>query len=153
MVYRLITEPKYFSLKNDILFTPDGVNFSIFYQLLCQDLKLYSTSALQNRKLDRFSKSKERNKLMAVHMCLDMASALFDKHKENICPKNDYPLSNISINEKDLNFFIETILMDSLNIIAEMSHYKWKHIPGKSGMWRECGETYIKLDNVPTVSI
>ena len=53
----LSTKSKYFSIKNDkLLITPNGINFSVFYQLLCQDLNLYSTSALQSRKLDRNNK-------------------------------------------------------------------------------------------------
>lgn len=154
MVRRLIyNNIKYFTIKNGVLSTPNGVNFSIFYQLLCQDLKLYSTRALQNRKLDRITKSKERNKLMAVHSCLDMAEALFEKHKE-LKPKNVYRLdNNFCIYEKHLDLFIDTVLMDSLHIIAAMGHYKWKNIPNKSGMWRECGKTLVKLDNVPYISV
>ena len=51
-VLRLLSNnSKYFTIKNDeLLITSNGINFSIFYQLLCQDLNLYSTSALQNRK-------------------------------------------------------------------------------------------------------
>ena len=64
-VLRLLsTKSKYFSIKNDkLLITPNGVNFSIFYQLLCQDLNLYSTRALQNRKLDKTTREYERNRL------------------------------------------------------------------------------------------
>lgn len=155
MVQRLIyNNCKYFTIKNGVLYTPNGVNFSIFYQLLCQDLKLYSTSALQNRKLDRITKAKERNKLMAVHSCLDMAEALFEKHKDIICPKREYCLdNNLCVYEKHLDFFIDTVLMESLHIITAMGHYKWKNIPNKSGMWRECGETFVKLDNVPYISV
>jgi len=43
-VLRLLSKSKYFTLRNDkLLISPHGVNFSIFYQLLCQDLNLYST--------------------------------------------------------------------------------------------------------------
>ena len=44
-VLRLLTNNKtrYFSLKDNILATPHGITFSIFFQLLCQDLNLYST--------------------------------------------------------------------------------------------------------------
>ena len=51
-ILRLISKSKYFTLKNDkLLITPNGVNFSIFYQLLCQELNLYSTRAFTDGKL------------------------------------------------------------------------------------------------------
>lgn len=137
VLHRLI--PKYFSLKNNILSTPFGVDFSIFYQLLCQDLKLYSTSALQNRKLDKLTKTKERDKLMAVHMRLDMASALFEKHKDTICP-NEYHSNNMRLYEKDLDFFIETILMDSLNMVDKSLGEKSPKPPLKKVEEVELGE-------------
>ena len=70
-VLRLITNnnTKYFSVKkNKILVTPRGITFSIFFQLLCQDLYLYSTRTLQNRRLDKLTRLQERNKLMTVHL-------------------------------------------------------------------------------------
>ena len=86
-VMRLLTNNKtrYFSFKKDtILATPHGITFSIFFQLLCQDLNLYSTTLLQNRRLDKKTKIKERNKLMAVHEELDKAIVIFKKHKKVI---------------------------------------------------------------------
>ena len=62
-VLRLITNNKtrYFTLKKDeILTTPLGITFHIFFQLLCQDLNLYSTRLLQNRKLDKYLKNTKR---------------------------------------------------------------------------------------------
>ena len=85
-VLRLLSnKSKYFSIKNDkLLITPNGINFSVFYQLLCQDLNLYSTRALQSRKLDRTKREYERNRLTAVHAGLDMAKELFKKYKKKI---------------------------------------------------------------------
>ena len=130
----------FFSVKDvEYLVTPFGINFNIFYQLLCQELGLYSTLSLQNRRLTKEKKDQERNRLMAVHAGLDMAENLFKQHQIKLCPeKHKYQINNnICIHKKHLNFFVENILLESLNIIEVMGSYKWKVIPNKSGMWRE----------------
>jgi hypothetical protein len=167
-ILRLISTKFFFVKDLEYLVTPSGVNFNIFYQLLCQELGLYSTRSLQNRRLTKERRDQERNRLMAVHAGLDMAENLFEQHQIKLCPeKHKYQINsnNICIHKKHLNFFAENILLESLNIIEVMGSYKWQVFPNKPGMWREyigdklipigatimtIGDiTYIKLDNMP----
>ena len=142
-VLRIITnnQTRYFSIKQDrFLITPNGITFNIFYQLLCQDLKLYSTMALQSRRLDKGIKKRERNKLMAVHAGLDMAEELYLKHKQKLCPPSTtYTMepNRLCIYRKNIRSFVIKILLESLNIIEEKGTYHWKTLKGKTGLWRE----------------
>jgi len=152
-VLRLITNNKtrYFTLKKDeILTTPLGITFNIFFQLLCQDLNLYSTRLLQNRKLDKETKKKERNKLMAVHEELDKAILIFEKHKKTFCPQDKHYLNGRSflcIYKKHLRFFVEKVLMKSLRTIEKKAGYTWENLENKDGIWREFeGNKLIPLD-------
>jgi hypothetical protein len=148
-IIRLITNNKtrYFSLKKEkILTTPHGITFSIFFQLLCQDLNLYSTKALQNRRLDKETRREERNKLMAVHEELDNAIAILEKHKETICLKEEYcsnEKNKFSIYKKHIRFFVEKILLPRLLIIQMKGGYSWQKIDNKDGIWRECDKNKL----------
>ena len=154
-ILRLISKSKYFTLKNDkLLISPHGVNFSIFYQLLCQDLNLYSTRALQNRKLDKTTRDYERNKLTAVHVGLDMAKDLFKKYEKRLCPgQEEYRTNtNMCIYEKQLRMFVELVLHESLNIIEQKGIYRWQTLPHKKGLWREfTGNKLIPMDAETTI--
>jgi hypothetical protein len=175
-VIRLLSnnKSKYFSIKNDkFLTTPNGINFSIFYQLLCQDLNLYSTKALQNRKLDKIAREKERNRLTAVHAGLDMAKELFTKKTHILCPSQDeyHSNTNICIYKKYLRIFVEQVLHESLNIIEQKGIYQWEKLPHRKGLWREftgnklipmgaettidyrTHKTYIKFSPVPNIIV
>ena len=147
-VLRLLTNNKtrYFSLKDNILATPHGITFSIFFQLLCQDLNLYSTTSLQNRRLDKKTKMKERNKLMAVHEELDKAIVNFKKHKKTLCPQDTYFVNErtcFSIYKKHLRFFVEKVLLTRLLTIEKKSGYTWKNLDNKDGIWREYEENKL----------
>ena len=117
-ILRIITKSKYFLLKKDNIFeTPRGLTFNIFFQLLCQDLNLYSTNRLQDIRVDLETKTKERNKLMVVHEELDKANFLFKKHKETFSPKEKYYLNEktwFSVYKKHLRFFVEKVLLNKL---------------------------------------
>ena len=175
-VLRLLsTKSKYFSIKNDkLLITPNGINFSVFYQLLCQDLNLYSTRALQSRKLDRTTRDYERNRLTAVHAGLDMAKDLFKKYEKRLCPEQEEchtKTNNICIYKKQLRMFVELVLHESLNIIEQKGIYRWETLPHKKGLWREftgnklipmgaettidnrTQKTYIKFSPVPNIVV
>ena len=152
-VLRVLTNNKtrYFSFKKDtILATPHGITFSIFFQLLCQDLNLYSTTLLQNRRLDKKTKIKERNKLMAVHEELDKAMVIFKKHKKTLCPQDTYYVNErtcFSIYKKHLRFFVEKVLLPRLLTIERKAGYTWENLDNKDGIWRECEENkLIPLD-------
>ena len=123
-ILRLVTgnKSKFFILKDDKYYISyHGINFSIFYQLLCQKLKLYSTEALQNRKLDKKTRKKERKRLMIVHEELDKTELIFNKHKTTFST-TELNLSNrLCIHKKDMRFFIDTVLIDSLNRIKNAS--------------------------------
>ncbi|MBT6710302.1 MAG: hypothetical protein HOB22_01155 [Candidatus Marinimicrobia bacterium] len=154
-VLRLLSKSKYFTLRNDkLLISPHGVNFSIFYQLLCQDLNLYSTNALQNRKLDKTTRDYERNRLTAVHAGLDMAKDLFKKYEKRLCPEpEEYRTNtNMCIYEKQLRMFVELVLHESLNIIEQKGIYRWETLPHKKGLWREfTGNKLIPMDAETTI--
>jgi len=174
-VLRLLSNnSKYFTIKNDkLLITPNGVNFSIFYQLLCQDLNLYSTSALQNRKLDKTTREYERNRLTAVHAGLDIAKDLFKKYEKRLCPEQEeyHAETNICIYKKQLRMFVELVLHESLNIIEQKGIYRWQTLTHKKGLWREftgnklipmeaettinniTQKTYIKFSPVPNIIV
>jgi len=173
-VLRLLSKSKYFTLKNDkLLITPNGINFSVFYQLLCQDLNLYSTSALQSRKLDRTTRKYERNRLTAVHAGLDMSEELFKKYEKRLCPdQEEYNTkANMCIYKKQLRMFVELVLHESLNIIEQKGMYKWENLHNKEGLWREFSgnklipmgaettfdkqtkKTYIKFSPVPNIIV
>lgn len=152
-VLRLITNNKtrYFSIKKEKnLTTPHGITFSIFFQLLCQDLNLYSTRALQNRRLDKETQRRERNKLMAVHDALDKAIDILEKHKQTLCPKEEYCMNErttFCIYKKHLRFFVEKVLMKSLLTIEKKGGYTWKHLDNKDGLWREVeGNKLVPID-------
>jgi len=152
-ILRIVTNNKtrYFSIKKQkLLTTPHGITFSIFFQLLCQDLNLYSTTALQNRRLDAETKQRERNKLMAVHEELDKALAVFEKHKETLSPKEEYCMHERSIfciYKKHLRFFVEKVLMKSLLTIEKKAGYTWENLDNKSGIWREVeGNKLVPID-------
>lgn len=148
-VLRLLTNNKtrYFSFKKDtILATPHGITFSIFFQLLCQDLNLYSTTLLQNRRLDKKTKIKERNKLMAVHEELDKAMVIFKKHQKTLCPQDTYYVNErtcFSIYKKHLRFFVEKVLLTRLLTIEKKAGYTWENLDNKDGIWRECEENKL----------
>lgn len=156
-VLRLLSNKlKYFTIKNDkLLITPNGVNFSIFYQLLCQDLNLYSTSALQNRKLDKTTREYERNRLTAVHAGLDMAKDLFKKYKKRLCPEREKfhaETNNMCIYKTHLRMFVEQVLHESLNIIEQKGIHRWETLPHKKGLWREfTGNKLIPMDTETTI--
>jgi len=174
-VLRLLSnKSKYFTLKNDkLLITPNGVNFSIFYQLLCQDLNLYSTRALQSRKLDKTTREYERNRLTAVHAGLDMAKDLFKKYEKRLCPDQEecHTKTNMCIYKTHLRMFVELVLHESLNIIEQKGIYRWQTLPHKKGLWREftgnklipmeaettidniTQKTYIKFSPVPNIIV
>ena len=156
-VLRLLSnKSKYFSITNDkLLITPNGVNFSIFYQLLCQDLNLYSTRALQSRKLDKTTREYERNRLTAVHAGLDMAKDLFKKYEKRLCPEQEEhhtKMNNICIYKKQLRMFVELVLHESLNIIEQKGIHRWETLPHKKGLWREfTGNKLIPMDAETTI--
>ncbi len=176
-VMRLLSnnKSKYLIPKNDeYLMTPNGINFPILYQLLCQDLNLYSTKALQNRKLNKSTREQERNKLTAVHAGLDEAQKLFDQHKSKIClDRTDYSIksNNICIYKKYLRMFVELVLLETLNVIEQKGIYRWENLLGKEGLWREFSgnklipmgaettfdkntkKTYIKFTPVPNIIV
>ena len=176
-VLRLITNnnTKYFSVKkNKILVTPRGMTFSIFFQLLCQDLYLYSTRTLQNRRLDKLTRLQERNKLMTVHEELDNAQAILEKHRNTLCPTEEDCIaerSTFCIYKKHIRFFIEKVLMNGLLTIEKKGGYTWKNLDNKDGLWREfkgnklvpidaesyieqkTGQAYIKFSPVPNIMI
>ena len=175
-VLRLLSnKSKYFSIKNDkLLMTPNGVNFSIFYQLLCQDLNLYSTRALQNRKLDKITRKYERNRLTAVHAGLDIAKDLFKKYEKRLCPEQEehhMKTNNMCIYKTHLRMFVELVLYESLNIIEQKGIYNWQKLPHKKGLWREftgnklipmeaettidnrTQKTYIKFSPIPNIIV
>ena len=152
-ILRLIINNKtrYFSIKKDkILVTPRGITFSIFFQLLCQDLFLYSTRALQNRQLDNSTRQYERNKLMAVHEELDNAKAVLEKHRDTLCPTEEYYIADrttVCIYRKHIRFFVEKVLMKSLLTIEKKGGYTWKRLDNKGGLWREFkGNKLVPID-------
>ena len=147
---------------------------TVFYQLLCQDLNLYSTRALQSRKLDRTKREYERNRLTAVHAGLDMAKELFKKYKKKLCPgQEEYNANanNMCIYKKQLRMFVELVLHESLNIIEQKGIYRWETLPQEKGLWRELTgnklipvgaettidnrtqKTYIKFCPVPNIVV
>lgn len=154
-ILRLISKAKYFTLRNNkLLISPRGVNFSIFYQLLCQDLNLYSTNALQNRKLDKTTRDYERNRLTAVHAGLDMAKDLFKKYEKRLCPEQEEyrTKTNMCIYEKQLRMFVELVLHESLNIIEQKGIHRWETLSHKKGLWREfTGNKLIPMDAETTI--
>jgi len=176
-IIRLLSnkKSKYFTIKNDeLLTTPNGINFSILYQLLCQDLNLYSTKALQSRKLDRTTRERERNRLTAVHAGLDASQKLFEKYKKKLCPdqsNHGINSNNICIFKKQLRIFVELVLLESLNIIEQKGTYKWENLHNREGLWREFSgnklipmgaettfdkptkKTYIKFSPVPNIIV
>ena len=109
---------KYFTdEKNKVLSTPEGITFDIFFQLLCQDLNLYSRALVQNNQLNKSELARERTKLMIVHEELDKVFILFNKYKKEITPNEPCYTSKKNrffINKKDLKRFIEKILLESL---------------------------------------
>ena len=72
---------------------------------------------MQNRKLDKKKRNEERKRLMTVHEELDKIEPIFNKHKA-IFSTTELNLSNrLCIHKKDMRFFIDTVLIDSLNRI------------------------------------